>query len=939
MKTPLTSEHLLRSVFSIQILLVVLIVSPVIVSAGIAPADLRCEYLTNPLGIDRMHPQFSWELSGSERGLRQGSYQILVASRKDRLTEQRADLWNSGKVDSDASVYISYPGKALQSNSTYYWKVRVWDGEDNASEWSDVATFHTGMLQRKDWAARWITPHDPDISSPLLRKEFILGKPVEKAYAFISGLGYYELYLNGEKVGDHVLDPGWTEYDKRVLYATYEVSGHLQKGNNAVGIMLGNAYYTMTGSESGQDRYMAALRNPGPPKKGIMLLVVEYSDGSKQQISTDESWKSHSGPITYNHFYGGEDYDARLEQEGWKHTDFDDSSWQQVNVIKEWVPMDSQLLPAIELIQTIDPISRTNPSAGVHLFDLGQNILGWVRFRVQGDRGTVVTIRTAETLNNQQFPKPLESGDSLSTKHSYHAKVYARYTLKGDEAEVYESHFFYKGFRYVEIAIDNPDGIDTLDVTGRVVHSGLERNGTFASSDNLLNTIHELTYWAIAGNTHSVPTDCPQREKLGYTGDGQVIAEASIHMFDMTQFYEKWLNDIKDAQHPGTGYVPRTAPEVRAGGGPGWGSACIFIPWDFYTYYGNERILAEYYDVMKRWVNFLESRAKGNILYPYPVNDNIYDFLGDWVPPGRGIGQQDRWTGTEMRMLTNTFVYHRNVRLLAQVARILGEDADAVRYEQLADNIQTAFNDRFLHTETNQYGDGRQPFNVFAMAENLVPENREPAVVGNIVSDIEERNGHLDTGISGTKFLFDVLTEGGYADIAHEAATQMTYPGYGYWIKNGATTLWEQWNGAYSHNHQMFGSVVAWFYKYLAGIRPLEPGYKQISIKPYPPQDLKQVSAALNTMHGEVSAAWIKAAAYFRLWTSLPANTGGVVSIPMKDPGQGVITESGNVIWDGGQYFRRSSGIMGAKPEEGYVEFTVGSGTYSFAAAYPKTNE
>ena len=924
-----------QDVLRIFVLLLIFIGMPVTVSStpeiGVTVTDLRCEYLTDPLGIDTAHPQFSWNLSGPQRNIRQTGYQILVAGSRDQLTERKADLWDAKKVESDRSVFVPYDGKALQSNTTYFWKVRVWDNQHETSGWSKTASFHTGLLHQSDWSARWITPHDPGISSPILRKEFTLRKPIQRAFAFVSGLGYYELSLNGKKVGHHVLDPGWTEYDKRVLYATYEVGAQLREGANAAGIMLGNAYYTLSKSDTAGNRYTAALRNPGPPKKAILQLVVEYTDGTTQQIVTDRSWKSSAGPITYNHFYGGEEYDARLEQEGWNRPGFDDSSWRPVSVANNSATLDAQLLPSIQVVDSVEPVTRTHPAPGVYLYDLGQNLPGWARIRVRGNRGTVVTIRSAETLNDQRFPKPLEPGDTLSMKHAYHANVYARYTLRGGGEETYAPRFFYKGFRYVEVTVDRPDGIDSLRVTGQVVHSGLRRNGTFASSDNLLNRIHELTRWAITANTHSVPTDCPQREKLGYTGDGQVIAEASIHLFDMTQFYEKWLNDIADARHE-DGYVPRTAPEVRAGGGPGWGSACIFVPWDFYTYYGNPRILAEHYEVMKQWAGFLESKARDGILHPYPVNDNRYDFLGDWVPPGRGIGQADRWTGPEMRMLTNTFVYHRNIQLLAQIAGVLGHESDATRYARLAEDIETAFNQRFLHPGTNQYGDGRQPFNAFALADDLVPEARKPAVAGNIAKDIRERGVHLDTGISGTKFLFDVLTENGYVDLAYAVATQTTYPSYGYWIKNGATTLWEQWNGEYSHNHQMFGSVVAWFYKYLAGIRPLEPGYKRIVIKPYPPGDLKQLSATLETVHGEVSSAWTQQPAGLRMWVTLPANTGGVVSIPIPEGKAVTVMESGSVVWSSGGFVPGTPGIQDARMAGKYLEVTVGSGTYSFEA-------
>lgn len=897
--------------------------------------SLEVEHLENPIGLDVVQPRFSWIVDDPSRGAAQSAYQILVSNNPGNIDE---NIWDSGKVNSSETINISYEGTELQSGEKYFWKLRIWDQDGDAADWSEPRQFQMGLLNPEDWQAEWITTSDSTVSSPLLRGEFTIQKEIQSATAFVTGVGYYEFYLNGEKVGDHVLDPAMTDFRKRILYETYDITNQLNEGENAWGLWLGNGAFRLK-AEEGRWTWYGMNNQLGTPM-GIVQLHIRYKDGSEEVMGTDGTWTTSPSPITYNNVYGGEDYDARLEQDSWNEVGFDDSSWEGVTVVeKPNAIMDSQLMPPIRIVETIDPPAQTNPEPGTYLFDLKQNIPGWWRLTVEGDEGTEIKVRGAETLNNELFPKPLEEGDSLSTDKQYHSNVWSHYILNGDGVETYEPRFFYTGFRYVEVQVDQPENIQSLEIEGQVVHSDLERNGSFSSSDTLLNQIHEAAIWSQRGNLHGYPTDCPHREKGGYNGDGQVIAETSIHDFHMHSLYKKWLNDMKDAQYD-NGRIPNTSPLLLGGegGGIAWGSAYILIPWWIYQYYEDMRILEEHFDSMKDYMTYLSDLASENDENPdedYIINEfgGYWDSLGEWEAP-----VMDR-TGP-INPLTNTYYWYLDVLTFADIAGVLGREDDRSEYLALADSIKQAFNEKFFLSEQNLYGieEPYQGYLLFALSGDLVPQENRQAVLDNLIQDIQVTSaGHLGTGILGTKHLINVLAEEGREDVIHEVVTKTTYPSWGYWIENGATTLWESWNAESSHNHQMFGTVNEYLYKYLAGIRAptnkgTSTGYKEIHIKPYIPDDLDWAEASLETVRGNISSRWERTDNQLTMEITIPPNTTGQVSIPTLDWSSVEISESGKTVWDGVQATENQPGILRVKAEDKYVVFEIESGSYEFIA-------
>lgn len=895
-------------------------------------SGLKTEYLSNPLGVDDANPEFSWVLNSENRGAIQTAYQIIVSKNKKVAEKGRGEKWDTGKVNSGQSVNVSYEGKPLESGMKYYWRARVWDNDGEASPWSDVHTFQTGILNEKEWTAKWISHPDTAVSAPILRKEFNIEQEVESAHVYVTGVGNYEFYLNGKKVGDHVLDPGVTDHRRKVLYETFEVEDLLTKGRNAVGLMLGDGPFRIVERE---ERYAWRHHSFGGPR-GLVQLHVRYSDGTEEVVTSDHTWKASRSPITYTSLFGGEEYDARLEQKGWDSPGFDDSAWKSVEVIDQYrATLDSQLMPPIRVIQTIEPEVKTESEKGIYIFDLKQNISGWWHIRVKGERGVRIKIRGAETLNDSLFPAPLKPGDRLSTKHEYHKNVWTTYTLKGEGIESYEPRFFYTGFRYIEARVDKPEQLESLEIVGRVVHSDLKRNGHFSSSDSLLNRIYRATVWSQRGNLHSVPTDCPHREKGAYNGDGQVIAEASIHDFQMQPFYKKWLRDMRDAQQE-NGRIPNTSPTVIGGGGGGvpWGSAYILIPWWMYQYYGDTEILKEHYSTMKSYLEYLENLAQNdsNPEEIYIINEfgSYWTSLGEWESPHE--------RNDPNQPVVSTYYWYLNSRTFAGVAGILGNLEDQERFEALADSIKRASVTKFFDPDTNLYGWKKpyQTYLLFALAADHVPEGHEEGVLNRLIDDIMiNRRGHLATGILGTKHLFKVLSDYGREDVIHSVVSKTDFPGWGFWIEKGATTLWENWEGKNSHNHQMFGSVNEYFYKYLAGIRAptdrgTSTGYKKIHIRPYVPEGLERAEASLKTVRGLVVSRWERRRDGLAMEVSLPANTSGRISIPVPEFGQTAITESGKKVWDQDQYLGGVEGIVGGIHEDNHVNFDLKAGDYKF---------
>lgn len=906
-------------------------------AASVAVTGLRCEYLEHPLGVDVPQPRFSWLITSTRRGVSQSAYRILVASTRDRLEADRADLWDSGRVAAGDAVNIAYAGSSLESGTTYYWKVRVWDEGGGGSAWSEVTSFHTGMLNDSDWTARWIAAADGSTCAPMLRKAFRVEKEVRRAFAYVTGVGYYELYLNGRKVSQDVLTPAVTDYRKRVLYNTYDVTELLVRGDNAAGILLGDGAFRLPPPG---ERYGSVFRahDFGAPR-ALLHLAITFADGSRGSVVTDGSWRWAAGPITYNHFYGGEDYDARREQPGWSSASFEAQGWQPVRVVPgPQGALKAQLMPASRVTETIQPVASAHPEPGVWVFDLGQNIPGWWRIQVRAEAGARVRVWAAETLNGSPFPRPLEAGDRLGTDQPYHSAVWTTYTAKGAGEEVYEPRFFYTGFRYLEATVDPPAAVQSLRVEGRVVHTALAPGGTFSTSEEMLNSIHMAAVWAQIGNTHGYPTDSPHREKGGYTGDGQLVAESAMHDFDMAAFYTKWMDDMEDAQED-DGRIPNTAPTLvgGSGGGVAWGSAYILLPWWMYNYYTDHRVLEEHYPGMQRYLRYLEhlARTDSDPGEAYIINDfgGYWDSLGEWCAPGQRDGPN--------HPVVSTYYYYLDAALMARIARALGQAADADAYDVLADHVRQAFLAKFYDPHSHLLGSEKAPFQTYqllALAGGLVPRGDVGAVLETVVNDVmRTRDGHLNTGIIGTKYLWPVLVEGGRGDVAYAVVTRATYPGYGYWITNGATTLWESWAGESSHNHQVFGSVEEYFYKYLAGIRApgqggTTRGYRRILIRPDVPAGLREVRARLDTVAGTVSSHWWQGDGRFRLVVRIPANSTALVSVPLRRLDEAVIKEGRTTVWEGRRFRPGAEGVGGASLDGSYVTFRVASGRYVFTA-------
>ncbi|MDR1103390.1 MAG: glycoside hydrolase family 78 protein [Tannerella sp.] len=893
--------------------------------------DLRCEYLSRPAGIDVPHPRFSWSIASEERGVYQMAYRVIVSDNSADVRNRRGNCWDSGMQESDNTIQVAYEGEALRGNRSYFWRVcAVVNGRE---VWSEPAFFHTGLLGRDGWKAQWIaTEEEPAEAGPLLRNTFTVEKRVREAYAFATAAGFYELYLNGQKAGNDRLHPAITDYRKTLLYSVYDVTAMLKKGENALGVMLGNGAYNLLKTD-GRYGWDGNVR-PGNPCFSMQLKIL-YEDGSETLVVSDGQWKYAFGPVTFNNIYGGEDYDARREMTGWAEAGFDDAGWRKAaEVPSPGGVLKWQSVP-IEVTETLASVTGTRPARGVYLFDLGRNIAGWWRVEAQGTAGQTLRIRGAETLNDALFAKDLEPGDTLSEKFAYHARVWTDYTLKGSERETWEPHFFYTGFRYVEVAVSDGQDLTDLKIEGRVVRSAMDRNGEWTSSSPLLNRIHEAGLWAQKGNTVGYPTDCPHREKGAYTGDGQVIAEAAMHDFEMAPFYYKWLNDMRDAQEPG-GRIPNTAPTIIGGmgGGVAWGSAYILIPWWMYHYYDDVRILDEHYAGMRRYMDYLRNLARIDARPedPYIIDyfDGYWYSLGEWCAPGE--------SDCPNHAVVNTFYYYYNALLMSRIAAALGHPDDAQQYRSLSDTVRQEFNRKFFSAETLLYGTDStyQTYQLLALVGDLVPEEYREGVLNTVVADIQRRDNHLNTGIIGTKYLWPVLSAGGYHDLAYAVATQETYPGFGYWINNHATTLLERWEGTDSHNHQMFGSVTEYFYRYLAGIRsPLEGkttnGYRHVFLNPCMPAGLQMAKASLQMLPGRITSGWERQGdGQYSYEVSLPANTSAIVLLPADPSAQVSLTEGGEVVWQDGAFVSGVPGIWDVTLVEQGLCMSLESGDYRF---------
>jgi alpha-L-rhamnosidase len=911
---------------------------PSVPASSITLSDLRCESQTNPLGIDDPQPRLSWILHSDRRGTRQTAYQVLVASTRATLGMSRGDLWDSGKVVSAQSVLVTYRGTPLVSRGVYHWKVRVWDADGRPSAWSAPARWEMALVRPGDWKAIWLNDGKPNPASdeafyrddpaPLFRREFTLAAAISRARLYVTGLGYYEASLNGARVGDHVLDPAWTMYGKRVYYSTYDVTQALRQGRNCLGVTLGNGWYNPLPLRMWGRLNLREHLAIGRPRF-IAQLEVELADGSRQTIATDPAWRVTDGPVVFNSVYLGEVYDARLELDGWNVAGFDDTAWRRAAAAPEAVgPLQAQPLPPIRATATIAPTAVTEPAPRVFIFDLGQNFAGWASLALTAPRGSRITLRYGELLNADGTLNPLTSvagqikgrrattdgvsqpiGGSGAPDVAWQADAYI---ARGRGLETFMPRFTFHGFRYVEVTgLPGTPARDSLK--GFRLNTDVAEVGTFTSSSPLLNRIQDITRWTFLSNLFSVQSDCPHRERFGYGGDIVATSDAFALNLDMAGFYAKAVADWGDSARD-DGMLTDTAPFVGIQYcGVGWAMVHPVLQSQLYQYYGDRRVIERQYDVSCRWLDLVAAANPSHI-----VKD--------------GLGDHEALAETPPELLV-TPMYVESARLVARLAEILGRREDATRYAALAETAGRAFVAHRQGAAAAPSLPRTQSELAFALHAGLVPAAERDSAVQHLLDDIRDaRNGHLSTGIFGTKFALDVLSQEGHAQSVFEVVTKEAFPGWGYMLASGATTLWEHWalsDNTYSHNHPMFGSISQWFFNWLGGIQPSADAvaFDRMIIRPQAVDGLDWVKSSYRSVRGLVVSNWSRAPEGLEWQVTIPANATATVYLPaatLDDVREG---PAGDVP------ARRAPGVQDARMDGSHAVITVGSGTYRFSAS------
>jgi alpha-L-rhamnosidase len=832
------------------------------------PKELQCEYLNNPIGIDSPHPRLTWKIIDPRQGSKQSAFQIFIATDSNVLNNQKSEVFHTPIID-DAAQLFNYRGDALKSFTRYYWQVKVWD-QNGISSISNINYFETGMMQMSNWKGAWIsdTRNIDKKEAPYFRTNFDINKKVKSARAYIVCAGLYELYFNGNKTGDHHLDPMYTRFDRRNLYVTYDITDQLIKGRNTVGVLLGNGWYN---HQSTAVWYFHEAPWRARPAFCIDIRLT-YDDGSIETISSGKNWKTSTGSVIFNSIYTAEHIDNRLEQPGWNKPEFDDSKWKEV--ILRSAPSDnivSQTMHPIRNVDTINPISMNKINDTCWVFDLGRNISGVSKIKLKGAEGTAVKVRHSERLykdghtdlsNIDVHYRPTDVKDPFQTDI---------YTLIGKGEEVFMPHFNYKGFQYVELISSKPLELKKEDLTGYFMHSDVPPIGEISSSNPVLDKIWTATNNSYLSNLFGYPTDCPQREKNGWTGDAQIAVETGLYNFDGITIYEKWMADHRDEQQP-NGVLPSIIPSngwgYEWGNGPDWTSTISIIPWNVYLFYGDTKILKDNYEAVVRYVDHITSISP----------DGLTDWgLGDWVPVKSKASAE----------LTSSCYYYADVMILSKMAKLLGHADDHQKYSTLGVKIKTAFNNKFLKKETGLYGSGIQTELCVPLYWGLVPDEMKEKVASNLAKRVVADGSHLDVGLLGTKAILNALSENGYADLAYTLASQESYPSWGWWIKNGATTLYENWpidaDSHISMNHIMFGEIGAWMYKGLGGIKPdpEQPGFKNVLLKPNFVKGLDRFSAKHTGPYGEIVSSWKKVGKEIIYDVEIPPNSSASLQLPL----------------------------------------------------------
>jgi alpha-L-rhamnosidase len=908
------------------VLVSILVLTGYAFAANIQLQNLRCEMLINPQGIDVTAPRLSWQLTGSGRNIQQTAYEILVASSAAKLAANQGDLWTSGKVASNESIMIAYKGKALKSGTACYWKVKV-HTNNGESTWSTPAKWSIGLLNTADWKGKWIGyekgfPWDSiakfsRLSARYFRKEFATATKVKRATAYISGLGHYELYINGKYIGNEVLTQMPTDYNKSVQYTTYDVTADVKQGKNAIATVLGNGrYFTMRPIYKPKK-----VKEFGFPKM-LLQLDVEYEDGRHQLVVSDQTWRmTADGPIRTNNEYDGEEYDATKEFPGWNKTGFNDTKWLKPQLTP--VPTGTivaQMSEPIKVMQTIRPQKLTEVKPGTWIMDMGQNMTGWIKLKVKGKRGDKVTMRFAETL---------EKDGDIYVANLRDAKVTDIYTLKGGAEETWHPVFVFHGFRYVEVTGYSGKPKES-DFIGEVVYDALATIGEFETSNATINQVYKNTWWGVAGNYKGMPVDCPQRnERMPWLGDRATGSLGESFIFDNQKLYAKWLTDIEEAQTP-EGAIPDVAPAYwnYYSDNMTWPGTYILIADMLYKQYGDVRPIEKHYPSMKKWLTYMQTKY----MKDYILTKDKY---GDWcVPPESPelIHAKDSSRTTNGQLIATAY-YHRMLFLMKRFAKMLGKEDDAKAFSALSIKIADAFNAKFYNPQTQQYDNGTVTANLLPLYFDITPVANRKAVFANIVKRVTTTdNNHIATGVIGTQWLMRGLTEYGRPDLAYRIATNKDYPSWGYMAERGATTIWELWNGdtanpsMNSGNHVMLlGDLIVWYYQNLAAIKAgiNQPGFKQVIMKPMITEGLNFVKASYKTPYGLVKSEW-KKGSNFDWNITIPANATALISIPAKSVDG--ITESGKKAAD-------AEGLKFVKMDGGYAVYEAGSGDYSFKSA------
>jgi len=854
----------------------------------ISVTNLQCEMLNNPEGIDVTQPRLSWQIKSDANDVKQTAYQILVASTLENLNSDKGDLWDSGKVASDASVNVVYNGKKLGDRQNAFWKVTVFTNKGEIKS-IENAHFSIGILTYADWkSTRWIgyeklskddsVSQYSRLSARYLRKEITLKRQVKSAKVYIIGMGLYELYINGVKIGNQVLAPVPTDYTKNVKYNVFDVTSQLKEGKNMLGTILGNGrFFAMR-----QDYKPYKIKSFGFPKMALQLFV-EYTDGSNEVIRTDDSWKlTTDGPILSNNEYDGEEYDARKEMKGWNTTNFNDKSWVNARYVQE--PggfFEAQMSPNMKIMGEVKPISIKATAKGTYILDMGQNMVGWLQLKVKGKSGDQITMKFAESL---------QKDGSLYIANLRDAKTTDVYTLKGEGEEIWEPRFIFHGFRFVEIS-GFPTKPTLDNFVGKVVYDDIKTTGTFESSDATMNQIFKNAWWGISGNYKGMPIDCPQRnERQPWLGDRTTGAYGESFLFDNQTLYAKWLDDIKYSQTQDGG-LPDVAPAFWRyyGDNVTWPGTYITVADMLYTQFADKEVIKKQYPYMKKWMVYMEEN--------YLKNDLMdKDKYGDWCVPPESlelIRSKDPARMTDGEVLSSAF-YYQLLGIMKKFATIANEENDIAHYDDLAVRIKNAFNAKYLNTTTNSYANNTVTANVLPLAFGMVPENVKEKVFQNMVHEIEvTKQGHISTGVIGTQFLMRTLTNFGRGDLAFKLASNKTYPSWGYMVENGATTIWELWNGntadptMNSQNHVMLlGDLMIWYYENMAGIKsnPEKPGFEQIIMKPDFNAGLTFVNASYESIHGLIKSDWKKGKTNLVWKITIPANSSAIVYLPTTNP-------------------------------------------------------